>query len=64
MVKPAILAGGRIAGTWRLESRARTARLMVQPFTPVPPSSRDGLRAEADDIGRFLGVDIRFQMAS
>jgi hypothetical protein len=64
MVKPAVLVGGRIAGTWRLDTRARTARLTVEPFTSLPRGSRDGLRAEADDVGRFLGLDLGFEVAS
>ena len=64
MIKPAVLVGGRIAGTWRLESRARTARLTVEPFTALPRGGRDGLRAEADDVARFLGLDLSFEVAS
>jgi hypothetical protein len=63
-VQPAVVVAGRVAGTWRLESRARTARLTVEPFTTLPRGSRDGLRAEADDLARFLGVEISFEVAS
>jgi hypothetical protein len=63
MIQPTVLAGGRIAGTWRLERRGRTAALTVEPFTELPRGSRAGLRAEADDLGRFLDLDLSFRVA-
>jgi Winged helix DNA-binding domain len=64
MIQPTVLAGGRIVGTWRLDRRAGSARVTVEPFGSLPQDSRDGLRAEADDIGRFLGTEVTFQVAS
>jgi len=58
-VQPAVLIGGRVAGTWRLvraAGRTRRALVTVEPFTALPAGSADGLAAEAADIGRFLGV--------
>ena len=64
MIQPTVLAGGRIVGTWRLERRASSARVTVEPFGSLPRGSHDGLRAEAHDIGRFLGTDVSFQVGS
>lgn len=62
-VQPTVLAGGRVAGTWRLDRRAKRARLVVEPFGPLTAATRDGLAAEATDVGRFLGTDVTFEGA-
>ena len=61
LVQPTVLAGGRVAGTWRLDRRA--ARLVVEPFTPLPPDTRDALADEATDVGSFFGLNVTFQLA-
>jgi Winged helix DNA-binding domain len=59
-VRPAVLAGGRVAGTWRLERRAT---LTVEPFTPLAAAELEALAADAADVGRFLGTDVTFAVA-
>jgi hypothetical protein len=65
-VQPTVLAGGRVAGTWRLDRRAARARgrLTVTPFGPLTAATREGLAAEATDVGRFLGTDVTFEVAA
>ena len=69
-VQPVVVIGGRVAGTWRLTrpaGKARPgapARLTIGPFTALPAASADGLAAEAADIGRFLGVDVKLETIS
>jgi len=63
MIPPAVLAGGWLIGTWRLHRGAKRAEVLVEPFTTLPKRSRDVLRAEVDDIGRFLGVDVSFEVS-
>ena len=66
-VQPVVLIGGQVAGTWRLTrrtagaGRAARATLTVEPFTELPAASADGLAAEAEDIGRFLGADVTLE---
>ena len=60
-VQPAVLAEGRVAGTWRLDRRA--GRLVVEPFTPLTAATRDALADEATDVGRFSGLDVTFDIA-
>lgn len=62
-VRPAVVAGGRVIGTWRLERRGKRFTVVAEPFGGLPRDSRDGLRAEAEDIGRFLGADVAFDVA-
>jgi hypothetical protein len=62
-VQPTVLVDGRVAGTWRLDRRARQARVVVEPFTGLTAATADGLAAEATDVGRFLGIDVTFEVA-
>ena len=59
---PVVLIGGRVRGVWRTERKGRRVALTVRPFGPVPREARDGIRSEAEDVGRFLGepVDLAF----
>jgi hypothetical protein len=58
MIQAAVVVAGRIVGTWRLERRGKANRLEVNPFTTLPRGCRVGLREEAEDVGRFLGIDV------
>lgn len=64
MIQAAVVVAGRIVGTWRLERRDPTNRLEVHPFMTLPRGCRDGLRQEADDVGRFLGIDVSVAFAT
>jgi Winged helix DNA-binding domain len=62
-IQPTVLAGGRVAGTWRLNRGPARARLVVEPFTALAAATRDALAAEATDVGRYLGTDVTFEVA-
>jgi Winged helix DNA-binding domain len=62
-IQPTVLAGGRVAGTWRLNRGPGRARLVVEPFTALAAATRDALTAEATDVGRYLGTDVTFEVA-
>jgi hypothetical protein len=55
MINPAVLADGRLVGTWRLDRTAKAIKITVTPFGELPRGAKAGLAAEAEDIGRFLG---------
>ena len=59
-VQPTVLVNGRVVGVWKADWNAR--RLTVQPFDTLPRGSREGLQAEAEDIGRFLGRELTFKV--
>jgi hypothetical protein len=63
-IQPAVVAGGRVVGTWRLDRAGKRLKVVIEPFAELPRGSGDGLRAEAEDIGRFLGGDIAFDIAA
>lgn len=60
MIQAAVVVGGRVIGTWRLER----GELTVRPFTTLPRGSRRALREEAADVGRFLNVEPAFTVRS
>ncbi|TDQ04464.1 winged helix DNA-binding protein [Labedaea rhizosphaerae] len=54
MIMPAVLVDGRVAGTWALDRKAW--RVRTESFGGALPVR--GLRAEVEDLRRFLGVDV------
>jgi hypothetical protein len=60
-ILPSVVAGGRVVGTWRRDGDA----VRIAPFRGrLPRGSVRGLRAEVADVGRFLGVPARFEVAA
>jgi hypothetical protein len=55
IITPAVLVDGRVAGTWRVDRKAGSLRVRVEPFTALPRGTNGRLAAEVTDIGRFLG---------
>lgn len=54
---------GRVAGTWRLDRSRKASTVAVEPFDRLPRAVVEAFEAEAVDIGRFLGDDVRFHLA-
>ena len=59
---PVVLVDGRVAGIWRTERKARRLQLAVQAFSPLGRRALAGIRQEAEDIGRFLGLPLDLQI--
>jgi len=60
-ILPTVIAGGRAVGTWRRDR----GEVVVRPFASrLPRGSVRALRAEAADVGRFLGVPTRMTVAA
>jgi hypothetical protein len=53
-IAQAVLVDGRIAGTWSREARRTEVEVRVEPFGTVPRGIKEGIAAEAEDLGRFL----------
>ncbi len=51
------IADGLAVGTWRLEKAPQRATIVVDAFEKLSAEVTVGLRAEAEDIARFLGSD-------
>jgi hypothetical protein len=56
-IAPVLLVDGRVAGTWKHARRRGRLEVQVTPFEPLPSRVVAGVRAEAQDLGRFLDVD-------
>ena len=56
IIRPAVVADGRVIGTWACR-RQRGDRIDVDPFRPFTTDERSALEREAADVGRFLGTD-------
>lgn len=50
--RPFALIGGKAAGTWRLAA----GKVMIEPFGPIATPEDRGLRSDAGDVLRFLGL--------
>ena len=51
---PTFLVDGAVAGSWRVESSARKATLVLGPFEPLPHGDRALLRDEAEGLVRLV----------
>jgi hypothetical protein len=60
-ILPTVIAGGRAVGTWRRDG----GEVVLRPFASrLPRGAVRALRAEAADVGRFLGVPARMAVAA
>ena len=55
-ISPAVLADGRVEGTWSIERKPRRAILHVALLAAASGGVREGIALEAEDIARFLGL--------
>ncbi len=59
-IHPALVVDGRVVGTWRQQRTAGGLAVTVEPFAAIPRNVQPRLEAEAQDVGRFLGLDVQF----
>jgi hypothetical protein len=55
-IAPVILVDGLAVGTWRYAQHAGKIRINATPFSEFSSPVREGIAAEAEDIGRFYGL--------
>lgn len=56
-VRATFLVGGFVCGTWKIERTRNAARLVIEPFEPLPNAVRDELAAEGKRLIRFIEDD-------
>ena len=57
-IHPAVVADGRVAGTWRARRTGDRLEVTVEPFAGrLPRGTGPALEAETADLGRFLGLE-------
>jgi hypothetical protein len=52
---PTVIVNGRAVATWSYKDKGKKPSVVVEPFEELDPAIEPGLRAEAEDVGRFLG---------
>jgi len=57
VIRPVVLARGTASGTWRLTGSGARRKLDLDAFRRPPAAA--ALRAEANDVGRFLGLEVK-----
>lgn len=62
VIRPVVLDDGRVVATWALDRSRSTPMLTVDAFGPLPADAREELEIEADDVGRFLDVDVELRL--
>ena len=55
---PVVLVDGRLVATWRTKLLSKRISLDVAPFSPLTPTVKRAVAAEAKDISDFLGVPV------
>jgi DNA glycosylase AlkZ-like len=64
IVHPTVLVDGRIVGTWKSKRERNHLVVMVEPFEQFTPEIEEGLKAEIEDIARFLGEGVKWEVAT
>jgi len=62
-IAPVVLVDGRCAGVWSHKKARDRIDVRVEPFSRMSRAVREGIAAEADDVGRFLGGAVNVQYA-
>ncbi|MEU8710094.1 winged helix DNA-binding domain-containing protein [Streptomyces sp. NPDC048565] len=57
LIRPTFLVDGEVAGMWRVDRERGAARLVLQPFSPLPRSVRDELTDEGGRLLSFAAAD-------
>ncbi len=58
IIRPTVMLDGSCVATWRIDRSHRLGRVVVRPLGALPARATEGLRAEVDDVGRFLGAPL------
>jgi hypothetical protein len=62
-VSPVVSIDGEAAGVWEQRERRGRVALTVSPFGGLPRPVRQGIEAEAERLGRFLGKPVDVEVA-
>jgi hypothetical protein len=64
IVHATVLVEGHIVGTWKSKRVKKNFVVMVEPFERVATEIEEGIEVEVEDIGRFLGVEVRMEVST
>jgi hypothetical protein len=62
-ISPVVLAGGQVQGVWKYDKKRSGVQLTVEMFAPPTKKLKQGIEAEAQRLGSFLGarVDVAYK---
>jgi hypothetical protein len=60
---PAVIVNGRAVAAWSLHKSRGRGELRVEPSGSISRAIRAGIESEVTDIGRFLDLDVTFEIA-
>jgi hypothetical protein len=63
-LNPTVLADGLAVGMWNTKPTPKSLLVEVQPFSPLSPTVRRGIRREAEHLSDFLGTPVKRALAS
>ena len=61
---PVLLVDGVVAGMWERRARSKRIELKVETFIQLTPSQSEQLKAEAQQVGTFLGAEVSLALGS
>ena len=59
MVPATVLVGGFVRGTWKMERTRGKAKLVIEPFEPLPKEDHDALIDEGAGLLAFVAADAK-----
>ena len=62
IVHATVLVDGCIVGTWKSKREKNYFVVLVEAFEQLAPEVYEGLEAEAEDMARFSGVNVRLEV--
>jgi hypothetical protein len=62
IIKPTVVADGRVVGIWRLARTAKACSVTMTPLEALPRATVDAVEAEVVDIGRFLRRSVTLEV--
>ena len=60
---PAVVVNGRAVAAWSLRKSDSRGQIQVEPSEPISRAVRAGIESEVADVGRFLDLDVTFEIA-
>jgi hypothetical protein len=60
---PAVVVNGRAVAAWSLRKSGGRGQIQVEPSGPISRAVRAGIESEVADVGRFLNLDLTFEIA-
>lgn len=64
IVHPTVMVDGRAVGIWKSRREKKHFVVMVEPFERFTPEVYAGIEAEVQDVGRFLGGEVKLEAHS